>query len=270
MPTQASSMNKHSRLEALARQYGANTAPNSADWDKPLLSLAKEVYQEFTRPGGKNGYARFGKDVLSPEDIVQTVFITWANSDHVTVSWFETLDEPMAMLRTFCQHAAQNIVNKNARGHRQGVTVSPTGFTGSGLTEDEGGEGEGSGKFDWLANSKDFASDYAQPEDEVLASDLRQRLEGEIVDIIDSIENETHRGIARLYYVDGSSLEDAARAYGVSNESGRQALARARRSVGDEDAACLIVWRKTEHSSEGRQPEPKAKPVRLLRVLLDY
>ena len=268
MPAQATSLNNHSRLEALAREFGANTAPNSADWEKPLLSLAKEVYQEFTRPGGKNGYSRFGKDVLSVEDIVQKVFETWANSEHVTVTWFETLDEPMAMLRTFCQHAAQNVVNKNAHGHRQGVFVATTGFTGSGLTEDGDDAGESSGKFDWLANSKDYASDYAQPEEEVLERSQHERLEAVIVDIIETIPNETHRGLAYLYYVEGISVDDAALTYGVSKQNARQGLARARKALSDEDAACLIVWRNTQHTTEGRQSVPKARPVRLLQVLL--
>lgn len=256
----------NSRLEALARKYGADTHPRSADWEKPLPKMAREVYQEFTRPGGKNGYARFGKDIISPEEIVQAVYVVWARSEHVSTDWFDTLDSPGAMLRTFCQTAAQNLVNKAARGHRDGIFVGTTGFTGSGMTED----GEDGGKFDWLANSKEYASEYGQPEKETLDSDLEQRLELAIESIIDSIGNDTHRGIARMYYLDGSSVDDAADAYGVSKQSAQKALQRARAAVGEEDAACLIVWRKMQHTTEGRQSMPKARPVRLLMVLTDY
>jgi DNA-directed RNA polymerase specialized sigma24 family protein len=246
------------RLDDLVSEFGAD-----ARSDDKLPTLAREVYHEFTRPGGSNGYARLGKDVVSPEEIVQKVYETWLNSEHVTVAWFETRDNPGAMLRRFCQFAAQNIVNQNATGEvaRRGGDIRPTGMTGSGADAPEDARAafitpgtEAPDSFGWLVNSTQFSTGIT-PEEEYLEGELLETLEAHVAGIIETLPTgSTAQQLTTMYYLDGMEIEEAAEIVGYRLEAGKKALQRARASVGDQGAASLIAWRRAMYPSSGRQP----------------
>lgn len=252
-------------MEALAREFGYDTGER-ADWTLPLPKLAVEVYHEFTRNGGANGYGRYGADVVTPAELVNWVFVRWAEAPEVTVEWFASLDAPGAMLRTYLQNAARDILHQNVEGNRatNAVSVTPTGFTGAGLddptdapahraamaTGDQGGDG-----FDWLANSADYASTIGNPEEEFETNETLLALEDIVLAIIDGIDNEAQRTMLALYYIDGLEVSAAAHVYGVDNEYGKKALQRARKALGEDDAAALIVWRRFRFPDSGRQPK---------------
>jgi hypothetical protein len=248
------------RLDALAAEFGADTGPG-ADWGRPLPKMATEVYHEFTRPGGSNGYARFGRDVVTPAEIVNAVYEAWARSEHVSVEWFETRDNPLAMLRTFTQYAAQNVVNVNAAGSRFGVDIQPTGMTGAGI-EDPGAAAESmrtpgamaAKSYEWLVNSAEFASEDGNPEDDYDEAEALGEWVSAIEVIIEGIENPTHQALARRYYLEGDELDEAASALGMKREAGKKALQRARQALGTDLANALIVWRRATFPDSGRQP----------------
>lgn len=246
-------MTNEERLTALADKFGADTGP-SADWSMPLLSIAKEVYEEFTRPGGENGYLRFGDDVVTASELVNWVYMRWASSPEVTVEWFDTLDAPGAMLRTFLRNAARDIIHQNVEGNRATVpvSVSPTGFTGSG--QDEGEPSDDDGAFDWLTNSTKYASSYGRPEETYIENETLVALEAIVLRILDGIKNEKYRTLATLYYIDGLELEEAADEFGVTERYAQKAVERARGAVGKDNAGALIAWRRAMYPDSGRQP----------------
>jgi DNA-directed RNA polymerase specialized sigma24 family protein len=250
------------RLDALAAEFGADTSPE-ADWGKMLPRLAKEVYHEFTRPGGKNGFKRHGKDVLSAEELVNWVYMRWAGNEKVTVEWFATLDNPGAMLRTFLRNAARDLVWSNVEGQRLDVSISvtTTGMSGAGI-EDPGAAVEAMRtpgamavkSFDWLVNSIEYASEDGNPEDDYAEAELLQEWEGAIEDILGDIENPAHRTLAERYYLEGDEIEEAAAVVGMGTEASKKALQRSRQALGEARANALIVWRRASFPNSGRQP----------------
>ena len=248
------------RLDALARDFGADTSAG-ADWTLPLPRMAVEVYHDFMVPGGTNGYARYGKDALSAAVIVNSVFEAWARSEHVSVEWFNSLDNRGGMLRTFAQQAAQNLVNVNAAGSRQGVAIVPTGMTGAGI-EDPGAAaevfmtpgGEVADKFDWLTDSAEFASEAGNPEAEFDFAQTFEALAAIPLGIVSGISNLKYRALAALYYVEGYEVAEAAAGAGMKLEAGKKALQRVRADMGEEDAAALQRWRRGMYPDSGRQP----------------
>ncbi len=245
------------RLDDLVSEFGAD--PRS---DEPLAILVRETYHEFTRPGGSNGYARMGIDVLSPEEILQKVYETWLNSEHVTVAWFESLDKPGAMLRTFAQTAARSLINQNVPEGRKGVSVTPTGMTGGGeaVPEDMADAfltpGNGSAPdFGWLVNSEQFTSDTDNPEADYQEGELLETLEAHVTEIIETLPTgSTAQQLTAMYYLDGMEIEEAAEVVGYRLEAGKKALQRARARVGEQEAAALVAWRRAMYPSSGRQP----------------
>jgi hypothetical protein len=49
-------------------------------------------------------------------------------------------------------------------------------------------------------------------------------------------------------------IEEAAEIVGYRLEAGKKALQRARKSVGEQDTAALVAWRRAMYPSSGRQP----------------
>ncbi len=246
------------RLDDLVSEFGADA--RSAD---KLPTLVRETYHEYTRPGGSNGYARLGIDVLSPEEILQKVYETWLNSEHVTVEWFETLDNPGAMLRTFCQTAARSLINQNAPSTRKGVSVTSTAMVGAAdLYEDAreafihpGVEATGTDSLAWLVNSDQFTSGIGNPETDFDEAELLETLGGQVAEIIETLPTgSTAQQLTALYYLDGMEIEEAAEVVGYRLEAGKKALQRARARVGEQDAAALVAWRRAMYPSSGRQP----------------
>jgi DNA-directed RNA polymerase specialized sigma24 family protein len=246
------------RLDDLVAEFGAD--PRSTD---PLPKLAREVYHEFTRSGGRNGYATHGNDVVSPEEILQKVYETWLNAEHVTVEWFETRDKPGAMLRSFCQQAAQNIINQNLGNDvaRRGVVVTPTAMVGGGDIPEEARKSfiapgaETTDSLEWLVNSDQFTSDTDNPEAEYAEGALLETLETHVAEIIETLPTgSTAQQLTAMYYLDGMEIEEAAEVVGYRLEAGKKALQRARKSVGEQDAAALVAWRRAMYPSSGRQP----------------
>jgi DNA-directed RNA polymerase specialized sigma24 family protein len=246
------------RLDDLVTEFGAD-----ARSDEPLAILVRETYHEFTRPGGSNGYARMGIDVLSPEEILQKVYETWLNAEHVTVEWFETRDNPGAMLRSFCQQAARSLINQNVPEGRKGVAVISTGMTGSGERPPEDaavaflrpGAGTAAPDFGWLVNSEAFTSEEGNPEADYTEAELLETLGGQVAEIIDTLpDGSTAQQLTALYYLDGMEIEEAAEVVGYRLEAGKKALQRARARVGEQDTAALVAWRRAMFPSSGRQP----------------
>jgi hypothetical protein len=252
------------RLQALADEFGADTHPE-ADWTLPLLALAIEVHREFTRPNGANGYARYGRSVVTPEEIVNQVYEVWAKSPHVTVEWFrDEVENAGAMLRTFCRYAAQNVVNKNTPGSRQNVTIVPAGMHDAGQADS--GEGEDArllfinpghivkDNYQWLANSTRFLSTDGDPEASFEFAELSQKFHKLLLDIVGRVANATQRAMLGLYYIEGYESDVAAEMVGIRREAGKKALQRGRASLPEDLSNALIRWRRGQFPDSGRQP----------------
>lgn len=244
------------RLDDLVSEFGAD--PRS---DDPLPLLVRETYHEYTRPGGSNGYSRMGIDVLSPEEILQKVYETWLNSEHVTVAWFATRDNPGAMLRSFCQQAARSLINQNMPEGRKGVSVTTTAMVGTeAVPEDARAEfltpgARGADRLGWLANSEQFTSEDGNPEDDYEEGELLKTLEAHVTEIIETLPTgSTAQQLTAMYYLEGMEIEEAAKIVGYRLEAGKKALQRARASVGEQEAAALVAWRRAMFPSSGRQP----------------
>lgn len=251
------------RVDALVEAFGADTE-TAAGQSKLLPTLAKEVVHEYLRPGGGSSYARYGRDVISAAEIVQKVYETWLNAEHVTVEWFETRDNPRAMLRTFCRTAAQNIVNQNIdgtrKGWREGSMVQPTSMIGNVTPGEDAREAfvnPGASKGDslsWLTNSEQFVSDLGNPEADHQEAAVLDHLSDLVADLIESIPSDAQREVAGLYYLDGLEVDEAAAQAGLKREAGKKALQRARANLGEQDAAALVAWRRAMFPGSGRQP----------------
>jgi DNA-directed RNA polymerase specialized sigma24 family protein len=229
--------------------------------DDPLPLLVRETYHEYTRPGGSNGYSRMGIDVLSPEEILQKVYETWLNAEHVTVAWFASRDNPGAMLRSFCQQAARSLINQNVPSGRKGVTVATTAMLGGGDVPEEARiafitpGAPVKDRLEWLVNSDQFTSDTGNPEEDYAEGELLETLGEHVAEVIETLPTgSTAQQLTSMYYLDGMEIEEAAEIVGYRLEAGKKALQRARAKVGEQDAAALVAWRRAMFPSSGRQP----------------
>ena len=228
-------MDKMTNLQALIEEHG-NYRPDLGarhpENKKLLPRVAREVALEF-KNGGRRGY---GYEVAAAEDIFQRMLLKMAD-DGVTP---EDLRHPEAQgrVRAYARHAALREVEAakaNVRTKDGSRVLSVTSLILP--TEDQPLDTDAI----LTLEAHEAASAIGLPEDELLRVDLLGKLQALAEDIISKVPS-LYRDAVSLYFVDGLTVEEVAKAMDRSYDWASKTIQRGRKSLhGDEVASLLGV-----------------------------
>lgn len=217
-------------------------------YGEDIEDIGTQVFHEFRVPGGKHGH---GYPVVSPEDVIQAVFLKLVETD-MGADALDGLNEPRGWLRT----TARQYAMAEAEKRRRAVQADYSG--GDDPT------------WAWVTEDPDYASDLGVPHrlpEEMEWEATEARVEEAVEDILCAIDHDERQSLFRLYYVEGLDQTEVAQALGRNIGWVYKYMSVTKKALGDEAARSLEVYRHWNFPDLYKYREDETQPTALLEAL---